>query len=186
MDTATRPAEIGPRMTPPPQEPKRTSGGGVATSSAALAVSLVLCFGAAALGSQSGPGAWYASLNKPSWNPPNWVFAPVWTALYTIMAVSAWMVWKRVGLRGGLVPLAAFVIQLVLNAAWSWCFFGQHNPGLAFAEILVLWTAIAVTLFQFHRVSPVAAALLVPYLAWVSFAAVLNLAIWRLNPGGLP
>jgi len=140
-----------------------------------------MCFGAAAFGGLFGPGEWFAKLNKPAWNPPGWVFAPVWTALYTMMAVAAWLVWQRGGFVIRRRPQTLFLVQLVLNAAWTPLFFGLHLPGLAFAEIVVLWVAIAATLVSFHAVSRAAAWLLAPYLAWVTFAAALNHALWRLN-----
>jgi tryptophan-rich sensory protein len=150
-----------------------------------LVLFLLICFGVAAFGGQFAPGAWYAALDKPAWNPPSWVFAPVWTVLYALMAVAGWLVWRArepVGTSGP--ALGAFALQLVLNGAWSWLFFGLHLPGLAFAEIVALWMAILLTVVLFWRVRPLAGALLLPYLAWVAFAAVLNLALWRLNAGG--
>ena len=143
---------------------------------------LALCYSAASLGAVFMPGEWYAALKKPSWNPPGWIFGPVWSALYAMMAVSAWLVWKRGGFVAQRRPLAQFLAQLVLNAAWTPLFFGLHRPGIAFAEIVLLWLAIAATLATFRPVSPAAAWLLAPYLAWVSFAAVLNFTLWRLNP----
>ena len=140
---------------------------------------LVLCFGAAAVGARYKPGAWYAGLRKPAWNPPNWLFAPVWTLLYAMMAVAAWLVWREVGLSG---ETALFVVQLALNAAWTWLFFGLRRPGLAFADIVALWLAILATLLAFWSVRPFAGLLLAPYFAWVTFAAALNAALWRLNP----
>ena len=148
----------------------------------ALAGWLLLCFAAAALGGLFMPGAWYASLQKPSWNPPGWIFGPVWTALYAMMAVAAWLVWRRGGFAAQRRPLSLFLAQLALNAAWTPLFFGLKNPGLAFAEIILLWLAIAATLAAFRPVHRGAAWLLVPYLAWVSFASVLNFTLWRLNP----
>lgn len=127
------------------------------------------------------PGEWYATLRKPSWNPPAWVFGPVWTALYTMMAVAAWLVWRRGGWAAQRRPLALFLVQLALNAGWTPLFFGLKSPGLALAEIGLLWLAIVGTLIAFARVSRAAAWLLAPYLAWVSFAAALNFALWRLN-----
>ena len=147
----------------------------------ALAGWLFLCFSAASLGAFFMPGEWYATLNKPTWNPPGWIFGPVWSALYAMMAVAAWLVWKRGGFVAQRRPLALFLAQLVLNAAWTPLFFGLHWPGIAFAEIVMLWLAIAVTLAAFRPVSRAAAWLLVPYLAWVSFAAFLNFTLWRLN-----
>lgn len=142
---------------------------------------VLLCFAAAALGGLSMPGEWYASLRKPSWNPPGWVFGPVWTALYAMMAVAAWLVWKRGGFAAQRRPLALFLGQLALNAAWTPLFFGLKQPGWAFAEIVLLWLAIAATLAAFRPASRAAAWLLAPYLAWVSFAATLNFTLWRLN-----
>ena len=149
-----------------------------------LVVFLVVCFGAAGIGGAvTTPkiGSWYATLVKPSWNPPNWIFGPVWSALYLGMAVAAWLVWRQGGLGGAAMPLALFGVQLVLNVLWSCLFFGIQNPGLAFIEVLLLWTAIAATMVAFWFRSTVAGLLFVPYLAWVSFASVLNFVIWRLN-----
>jgi len=142
---------------------------------------LVVCFGAAAVGSMFMPGAWYASLNKPSWNPPSWLFGPVWTVLYAAMAVAAWLVWRRGGLARQRGALGLFLLQLALNAAWSPVFFGMQRMGLALVVMMLLWAAIAATMVAFFRVSRGAGWLLVPYLAWVSFAAVLNFTLWRLN-----
>ena len=139
---------------------------------------LALCFAAAAVGARYQPGAWYAGLRKPAWNPPSWLFAPVWTVLYAMMGVAAWLVWREAGLSR---EIGLFVVQLALNAAWSWLFFGLRRPGLAFADIVVLWLCILATLSAFWSVRPLAALLLVPYLAWVTFAAALNAALWRLN-----
>ena len=143
---------------------------------------LLLCFAAASPGALFMPGDWYATLNKPAWNPPGWLFGPVWSALYTMMAVAAWLVWQRGGFNAQPWPLTVFLTQLLLNAVWTPLFFGLHWPGVAFAEIILLWLAIAATMRFFWPVSRVAAWLLAPYLAWVSFAAVLNGTLWRLNP----
>jgi translocator protein len=142
-----------------------------------LVVFLALAFAAAGVGSQFGPSPWFEALHKPSWNPPDWVFAPVWTSLYAMMAVAAWLVWRT----GARAPLAWWLVQLVLNAAWSWLFFGLRRPDLAFADIVVLWVAIAATIVAFAPASRTAALLLAPYLAWVTFATALNGTIWRLN-----
>ena len=147
----------------------------------ALLAWLAVSFGAAAMGGLFMPGEWYASLKKPSWNPPGWIFGPVWTALYTMMAVAAWLVWRQGGWGKQRKALLIFLAQLALNAVWTPLFFGLHRPGVAFAEIVLLWLAIAATIAAFRSVSRVAAWLLAPYLAWVSFAAVLNFALWRLN-----
>jgi benzodiazapine receptor len=146
---------------------------------------LVVFLGACALAASMGvifrPGEWYEGLAKPSWRPPNWLFAPVWTILYISIAVSGWMVWRVSGLAGAAVPLAIFAVQLALNAAWTPIFFGLHRPDLAFYEIVVLWLSITATVTLFFPLSVRAALLLVPYLAWVTFAAGLNLFIWQLN-----
>ena len=141
----------------------------------------LITFAAAALGGWFMPGEWYAQLKKPAWNPPGWIFGPVWTALYTMMAVAAWLVWRRGGWAVQRKALAWFLVQLVLNALWSPLFFGWKNPDLAFAEIVLLWVAIFGTLLAFWKAHRAAGALLLPYLAWVSFAAVLNFTLWQLN-----
>ncbi len=149
-----------------------------------LVVAVLICFAAAGLGAavttSEIPG-WYADLAKPYWNPPDWIFGPVWTLLYLMMAVSAWLVWRQAGLARAKLPLALFAIQLVLNSLWSVLFFGLHNPGAAAVEIVLLWAAVLATLITFWRRSHWAGGLLVPYLAWVSFASVLNFTIWRKN-----
>ena len=148
-----------------------------------LGLFYLACFLAAGLGSlftMVSVGSWYAGLAKPSWNPPGWVFGPVWTVLYAMMAVAGWLVWRK-GQPASWHALRWFAVQLVLNVGWSAIFFGLQMPGLAFAEILGLWLAIAATLMTSWRVSRAAGILLAPYLLWVSFAAVLNFAIWRLN-----
>jgi len=140
-----------------------------------------LSFAAAAVGSLFPPGDWYAGLHKPAWNPPSWVFGPVWSALYTTMGVAAWLVWKNVGARQRSSALACFLLQLGLNALWSPLFFGLQYPGLAFAEIVLLWAAVGGTTVLFWRVRALAGLLLIPYLVWITFAAALNFAIWQLN-----
>jgi tryptophan-rich sensory protein len=147
----------------------------------ALGVWLAVSFSASLMGGLFMPGDWFASLQKPSWNPPGWVFGPVWSALYTMMGVAAWLVWRQGGWGKQRKPLLIFLAQLALNAAWTPLFFGLHQPGLAFVDIALLWLAIIATIWAFRRVHHIAAALLIPYLAWVSFAAFLNFTIWRLN-----
>lgn len=142
---------------------------------------LVLCFLAPAVAVSAGPDEWYASLNKPSWNPPNWLFGPVWTLLYALMAVAAWLVWRRGGFARHGGALMCFLVQLALNAAWSPLFFGMHQAGWAFVEIVLLWSAILTTIWTFGSINRLAATLLVPYLMWVSFAAVLNFTLWTMN-----
>lgn len=147
----------------------------------ALIAWLVVSFSAAIAGSQFMPGAWYAGLAKPPWTPPNWVFAPAWSILYALMGIAAWLVWRRAGWREGARPLGLFLVQLVLNALWSYVVFGLHLLGAGVVEMALLWVAILATLVLFWRVSAVAGALLIPYLGWVSFAFCLNVAIWRMN-----
>lgn len=142
---------------------------------------LLLCYGAAAIAGQFAPGPWYEGLAKPAWTPPGAVFGPVWTLLYGMMAIAAWLVWVREGFGGASGPLGLFGVQLALNVAWSWIFFGLQRPGIAALEIVVLWTAILATTVAFWRVRHIAGALLLPYLAWVTFAVALNVEIWRLN-----
>lgn len=126
---------------------------------------------------------WYATLHKPFFSPPNWLFAPVWTILYFMMGVAAYLIWEK-GFKKQKVKeaLKFFLIQLALNFVWSLFFFGLHAPLLAFIEIVILWLAIFVTIKKFHPLVPLAAYLFVPYLLWVSFAAILNLSIFILNP----
>ena len=126
--------------------------------------------------------AFYSSLVQPAWAPPPWLFGPVWTALYAMMGFAAWLVWRRGGLRAQAGPLTWYLLQLVVNALWSWLFFAWHLGGGAFADIVLLWVLLLATVRSFLRVQRSAGLLLLPYLAWVSFAAVLNHAIWRLNP----
>jgi benzodiazapine receptor len=136
---------------------------------------------AAAMGAVFRPGDWYEQLIKPSWRPPNWLFAPVWSVLYLAIAVSGWLVWRKSGLAGAALPLAIYLLQLILNAAWTPIFFGLHRPGLAFFEIALLWLSIVASVAAFHPVHAGAAWLLLPYLAWVTFAGALNFTVWRLN-----
>ena len=150
-------------------------------SALGLVVALAVTFSAAYVGSRFPVDDWYAALSKPTWNPPNWLFGPVWGILYLLMAIAAWLVWRKSGFAGAAIPLGIFVLQLGLNAAWSWLFFGRHELGLALIEILVLWGAILGTIIGFWRLNPISGILLVPYLLWVTFAAVLNFTIWRLN-----
>jgi benzodiazapine receptor len=124
----------------------------------------------------------YASLQRPGWAPPSWLFGPVWTLLYVAMAVSAWLVWKRGGWRGAGLALGLFCAQLPLNALWSWLFFAWRRGAAALADIVLLWIVVLVVTVMFYRVSKPAAGLLVPYLLWVTFAGALNYAIWQRNP----
>ncbi len=152
-----------------------------ARSAFGLVTAFVIVFAAAAFGAQFMPGAWYESLNKPPLNPPNWIFGPVWTVLYGMMAVAAWRVWRKAGLRGSRSALVLFGLQLVINAAWSALFFGAQQPLWALIDIGALWLAIVSTIWAFGRIDRVAAGLLLPYLAWVTFAGYLNAMLWWLN-----
>jgi translocator protein len=126
--------------------------------------------------------AFYDALNKPAWAPPPWLFGPVWSVLYLMMAVAAWIVWKERGWSGARTALGLFCTQLVFNALWTWLFFVWHNGGLAFAEIIVLVVLIVATILTFARVSRLAFLLLVPYLVWVLFATALTISVWLRNP----
>ncbi len=151
-----------------------------------LAAFLTVCLFAGGLGALATTpqlDTWYRTLAKPTWNPPDRVFGPVWTTLYILMAVAGWLVWSRTGWRSASMSLLLFGGQLVLNVAWSWIFFGMHAPGWAFFEILLLWLAVTATMIAFFRHSRLAGWLLVPYLVWISFAGVLNFTIWRMNIG---
>lgn len=143
-----------------------------------------VAFAAAAIGAVASVRAqsFYGQLVQPSWAPPSSVFGPVWTVLYALMAIAAWLVWRSGGFRANRSALTLFLVQLAFNALWSWLFFVWHRGSWAFVDIAVLWALIAATLVAFWRVSVPAAALLVPYLLWVSFALALNFSVWRLNP----
>jgi translocator protein len=129
--------------------------------------------------------SFYAELQRPAWAPPAWLFGPVWTVLYGLMAVAAWLVWRQGGFAARRTELALYLGQLVLNALWSVLFFRERLGAFAFVDIVALWMLIIVTLIAFWRVRPLAGALLLPYLVWVSFAAVLNHSVWQLNPQAL-
>ena len=148
-----------------------------------LAVAVPLAIGGlSGFATARGVDTWYPTLAKPSFNPPAWVFGPTWTVLYIMMGVALFLIWRQgLDTPGVRLALTIFAVQLVLNALWSILFFGMQSPAWAFAEILLLWLAIVATLCAFWRVTPAAGGLLVPYLAWVSFAAVLNGSIWILN-----
>lgn len=151
-------------------------------------VCLLLCFATSAVGglATANAKAFYATLIRPEWAPPGWVFAPVWTMLFLAMAVAAWLVWRIPGNgRARRIALGLFGLQLAANALWSWLFFAWNLGALAFAEVLLLWLLIAATLVSFWRLQALAGWLLVPYLAWVSFASALSFTFWRLNPAVL-
>lgn len=152
-----------------------------ARSALAAAGWFVLTFLAPAAGAFRPPGDWYATLVKPTWNPPSWVFGPVWTFLYLSMALAAWLVWRRGGWQAQRRALTLYLVQLALNAAWTPLFFGLKQPGLALVVIVLLLAAILATARAFQSISRPAALLLLPYAAWVGFATVLNFTLWSLN-----
>jgi tryptophan-rich sensory protein len=145
---------------------------------------LIVSFLAAAVGGAASiqAGSFYTRLLRPEWAPPPEAFGPVWTVLYVLMGLAAWLVWREGGFRAAKPALTLFLVQLALNALWTWIFFAWQRGGLAFAEVLVLWALIVATLISFWRIRPLAGALLVPYLLWVTFAAALTWSVWRLNP----
>lgn len=145
---------------------------------------IAVCYVAAAIGAAASlqAGSFYAQLIRPDWAPPASVFGPVWTALYALMAVAAWLVWRLREIRLARPALILFVLQLISNSLWSWLFFGWHRGALAFLDVVLLWVLITMTLGLFWRIRPLAGALLIPYLAWVTFASALNYSIWKLNP----
>lgn len=145
---------------------------------------LVVSFAASAVGAVASIQAqsFYGKLTQPSWAPPGWVFGPVWTTLYALMGVAAWLVWREGGFRKNKTSLSLFLVQLVVNALWSWLFFAWHLGAYALIDLIALWLLIIATLVTFWRVKPLAGTLLVPYLLWVSFAGILNYTVWQLNP----
>ena len=148
----------------------------------AFVVFLALCVAAAATGIVFRPGQWYANLNQPAWRPPNALFGPVWLVLYIMIATAGWLVWRQAGVAGAALPLGLYVLQLLLNATWSWLAFRRRRLDLAALDMAALWLAILATILAFQPINATAAWLLVPYLAWVSFALALNVKLWRLNP----
>lgn len=143
-----------------------------------LVVFLVLVTGAALLGGLSAPDAWFSALQKPAFNPPGWVFGPAWTTLYLLMAVAAWRVYRVAGLG---LAIGLWGVQLVVNATWSPLFFGLHRIDLALIDIIILDILVLATIVRFFRHDTWAGWLMLPYLAWISFATVLNATIWQLN-----
>ena len=144
----------------------------------------MVSFAASAIGAiaSSQAQSFYVQLSQPTWAPPGWLFGPVWTALYVMMAIAAWLVWRRGGFKTNQTALTLFLVQLLLNGLWSWLFFAWQQGALAFVNITLLWLLIAATLLAFWRINKTAGALLIPYLLWVSFASALNYAVWQLNP----
>ncbi|MBN2052570.1 tryptophan-rich sensory protein [Candidatus Woesearchaeota archaeon] len=148
-----------------------------------LIISIIICQLAGFLGGLFNIASiptWYAALKKPVFNPPNWVFAPVWTFLFLLMGISLYLVWKK-GFGNDKLALYFFIIQFLLNILWSALFFGLRMPLAAFVEIILLWIAILATIITFYKISSAAGIMLIPYLLWVSFAAVLNFSIWMIN-----
>jgi benzodiazapine receptor len=148
---------------------------------------LTLTFAAAALGARASidAAAFYAQLVRPAWAPPAWLFGPMWSTLYLLMGLAAWLVWRERGVRGtggARIALGLFVVQLAVNALWSWLFFAWRQGAWAFAGVIVLWVLILATLIAFWRVRPLAGILLIPYLAWVTLAAALTYSVWLANP----
>jgi translocator protein len=162
----------------------RREAPGTRAQLAGLVLWLGLAFAAAAVGAvaSADAGTFYSQLDRPGWAPPSWLFGPVWTLLYSMMGVAAWLVWKRAGFRGAATALSLFCVQLAANALWTWLFFGLRLGSVALAEIVVLLVLIVLTIISFGRTHRVAAALLVPYLLWVGFATLLTYELWRRNP----
>jgi tryptophan-rich sensory protein len=161
----------------------------LSTSSQAIGLLgwLLLVFTAAAVGAFASADAseFYRNLARPSWAPPGWLFGPVWSVLYALMGVAAWLVWRARGFAGARSALFVFIVQLAANALWTWLFFGWRQGGLAFAEILLLLTLVLATIVLFWRINKLAAVMLMPYFLWLSFASGLTLSMWQLNPGQL-
>lgn len=151
----------------------------VAAKYAPLLVFAALVLVAASFGARYMPGPWYQALAKPAWTPPNWLFGPVWSVLYIMIAVAGWRVWRAGGIAP---PLIVWAINILANGLWSYLMFGQQQIGLAFADITVVWLTIIGFIVLAWPVDRIAAMLFVPYLIWVSYASALNFAIWRLNP----
>ncbi|MDH4050964.1 MAG: tryptophan-rich sensory protein [Rubrivivax sp.] len=154
------------------------------TQALGLAGWLLITFVAAAIGgfASAQAGSFYGQLERPAWAPPGWLFGPVWSVLYVLMGVAAWLVWRVRGFRGAALALGLFVAQLATNALWTWLYFVWHEGAWAFTEVVLLWLLILATCAAFWRHRPLAGVLLLPYLAWVSFAAALTLATWQMNP----
>ena len=159
----------------PPSKPKQIIGllGWLAISFAASGIGAIASMRAA---------PFYGQLVQPGWAPPPSVFGPVWTILYALMGIAAWLVWRADGLRATRTALSLFLVQLAVNALWTWLFFAWNQGALAFADIMLLWLLVTATLVSFWRIRPLAGALLIPYLLWVSFAAALNFSLLQLNP----
>jgi len=150
----------------------------------ALVMSLIICYVVSFVGAIASINAkpFYASLVQPSWSPPGWVFGPVWILLYTMMGLSAWLIWRENGFNAHRISLLLYLFHLIPNALWSWLFFSWHLGAASFINIIVLWLLILVTILAFFRINKPAAMLLLPYLCWVAFATALNYVLWQNNP----
>lgn len=146
-----------------------------------LAFWIVLTFSVAAFASQFEPGVWYTKIAKPIWTPPGWLFGPVWGILYLAMSVSAWLIWRHRSTVKLSMPLALYLVQLLLNGLWSWLFFGRQLIGTALIDLMILTLLIAITTAMFMRIQKAAGIMMLPYLLWISFATALNFQIWRMN-----
>ncbi|HQX73978.1 MAG: tryptophan-rich sensory protein [Chitinophagaceae bacterium] len=147
----------------------------------AIAIPLIVG-GTSGFFTATGVESWYQTIARPTWNPPGWIFGPVWTTLYVMMGISLFLVWKEdTSVELKKIAIALFTVQLVLNFFWSFIFFNQHQIGWALVEIIAMWVFILLTIFAFAQVNKAAAWLLVPYISWVSFATILNFTIWQLN-----
>jgi len=162
--------------------PGKRTGVRKSTSLIGLALWLAVCVMTAWFGARFTPGAWYAALAKPAWTPPAWIFGPVWTLLYILMALAAWLVWRQRGFTEAGLELSLFLVQLLVNGLWSWFFFGLQRPGWALWDLTLLWLLVGLTLGAFWRIRLLPGLLLTPYFLWVSFALALNFTLWRLNP----
>lgn len=152
------------------------------TDALGLAGFIAACVLAALSGAFFRPGAWYRTLRKPTWTPPDWLFPIAWSILYLMIAIAGWLVWRAAGFSGAGLALGIYGLHLICNALWSALFFGARRMDLAFVDVAAMWISLALTIALFAPISPLAAALLAPYLAWVTFAGALNFTIWRRNP----
>lgn len=151
------------------------------TSISLLIFFVLLVIVVASVGAMFKPGIWYESLVKPAWTPPNWIFPIAWAILYLMIALSGWLAWRTAGFTTAGFAFVFYFLQLLFNAAWSWLFFGLQRMELAFIDIVLLWLTIVANIITFHSIHPLASYLLIPYLAWVSYAAALNFSVWQLN-----
>lgn len=156
----------------------------ISTQITGLIISLLISFIVAGLGALASinAGEFYVALAKPDWAPPGWLFGPAWTVLYIMMAIASWLVWRHEGFGAAQLALSLYLIQLVFNTLWSWLFFSLHNGMWAFIDISLLWVSLVIMICLFWKISILASIMILPYILWVSFAAMLNFSIWQLNP----